>query len=591
MPAERRPGIDPDLPPLRAGRMFALLRPYRWPLAGAGILLLLTTGIGLALPLAIRQLIDSVFVQGDARLLNAVAIGLLALFALQAVASFGQSYLVSAAGERLGMDLSQRLVTHLLRLSLRYHDTHKAGELMTLVGSDALLVRSGTMETALPLLSQVVTLVGSVGVASFLNWRLTLVVLVAGVGTAGIAVLLGRRIRAATLLGREQLGQATAVLNESLATLRIVKAFGRETYENDRFRDRMLEVLRVSLRRARIQSTLGPLIGLVSFSALTAVLWFGGREVLAARLTAGELIAFLIYLVMVAGPIGALSRLYAHLQQALGAGQRIFALLDEAPQIVDRPGAIALPTAAGRVAFERVSFRYAPDRPVVDDVTFTVEPGQTVALVGPSGAGKTTLIALLLRLYDVTAGRITVGNVDIRDATQESLRAGMALVPQEPVLFGASVAENIRYGRLDATAAAIERAARAANAHDFVAALPQGYDTEVGERGVQLSAGQRQRIAIARAILRDPALLLLDEATASLDNESEYLVQEALDRLMQGRTTIVVAHRLTTVERADRIVVLDAGRVVEQGTPAELVTSQGLYHRLLTRTFAAVAPL
>ena len=571
--------------PLR--RLFALLHPYRLQLLGAGALLLLSTAAGLLFPLGLQQLIDSVFVSRDARLLNIVALGLLLLFVLQAVATFWQGYLAASAGERMGKDLTVRLVDHLLRLSLRDFDTRRTGELMSVVGADTLLVRMGTMETVLPLASQLLTLAGSIAVAAYLNWRLTLVVLVVAPVTAGLALVVGRRVRAATAVGQEELAQATAVLNEALSSVRVVKAFGMEEYETGRFRARIAEVLRHSLRRVRIQSAFGPVITLLMFCAITAVLWFGGREVLAGRLTAGELVAFLVYLVLVAGPLGALGRLWTQLQQALGGAQRVFALLDTSPLVVDRPGATVLPPPSGRFAFEEVSFAYAPDRPALESVSFRAEAGQTVALVGPSGAGKSTAAALLLRLYDVTEGRVTVDERDVRDVTQASLRATMALVPQEPVLFGASVAENIRYGRLGASAADVQRAARAANAHEFVLALPHGYDTPVGERGVQLSAGQRQRVAIARAILRDPRILLLDEATAALDNEFEFLVQEALERLMEGRTTLVIAHRLTTVEHADRIVVLDRGRVVEQGAPAGAGRRGGLYRRLLTRDFAS----
>ncbi|MGH2368878.1 MAG: ABC transporter ATP-binding protein, partial [Chloroflexota bacterium] len=396
---EQRPSVDPTLPPVQATRLFALLLPYRWQLAAAGLLLLISTGIGLLFPLGIRQLIDSVFVAGDERLLNLVALGLLALFVVQAIANFWQSYLVASTGERLGAEISARLVRHILGLSLRFFDTRKTGDIMSVLASDVMLVRSGTLGTALPLLSQVVTLVGSVGVALFLNWRLTLVVLVVAPAVAGLGMALGRRIRAVTVQGQEHLGQAGAVLNEALSSARVVKAFGREPYEAQRYGDRLREVLRYGLRGARYQSTMGPVMGLLAFSAMTAVLWFGGREVLAGRLTAGELVAFLIYLIMVAGPIGALSRLYAQLQQALGAAQRVFALLDERPEIADRPGTTILQAPEGRVAFEGVSFEYAPDRPALIDVSFTVEPGQTVALVGPSGAGKTTAMALLLRLY------------------------------------------------------------------------------------------------------------------------------------------------------------------------------------------------
>jgi len=574
-------------PPVPTERLLAFLRPYHWGLLAAGLLLLLDTVTGLAFPLGIRQLIDSAFITGDTHRLNVVAVVLLGLFGVQAIASAAQTYLTSAIGERLITDLRIRLAGHVLRLSLSYYDRHQTGDVVSVVSNDVGLMRQGLLDAVLQFIPQIIRLLGSLALAAFLNWRLALVVVVVGPIAGGMAVFIGRRVRAMTKTSLDELGRATAVLSEALAGPRVVKAFSREAYETQRYVERIHDVLKAGLERSRIQAMLSPITGLLFAWATVAVLWFGGREVIAGRLTPGELVAFIIYFGGVAGPVAQLSRLYTQLQQALGAAQRVFDLLDEPADVVDRPSATVLVAGEGRVVFDGVTFAYAPDRPVLNDISFSIEPGQTLALVGPSGAGKTTTIALLLRLYDVTGGAILVDGQNIGDVTQASLRAGIALVPQEPVLFSASIAENIRYGRIEATDADIEEAARAANAHQFIATLPLGYASPVGERGVQLSVGQRQRVAIARAILRDPRILLLDEATASLDNESEYLVQEALGRLMAGRTTLVVAHRLTTVERADRIVVLDGGQIVEQGTPAALVAAGGLYHRLLTRSFAA----
>ncbi len=582
---EQRPGVSKDLPPVSARRLFSILWPYRGRLALSGLLMLYTAGVGLVFPLGVKQLIDSALTDADSAQLNWVAVALVVMFLSESIASFVQGYVSGGTGERLGNDLGLKVADHLLSLPMRYYDRNRSGDILAVVGSDVTLVRSGTLGTALPLLSQVVRLGGSVAIAFYLNWRLAMIVVVITPLVMGIAITAGRRVRALSRETQQGIGEATAVLNEVLANIRVVKSFGREPHERARYWERMARVLQLGLRRTLVDSAVGPVITFLSFGAITAVLWFGGQEVLAGRLSAGDLVAFLIYLLGVAAPIGILTRLYTQLQQALGAAQRIFALIDEPVEVADRSDARSLPSGAGLVEFRDVHFAYAEDRPVLHGLDIRVEPGQTCAVVGPSGAGKTTTIGLLLRLYDVTGGAVVVDGCDVRDATQASLRESMALVPQEPVLFATTVGDNIRYGRLDATDDEVVTAARAANAHDFVSRLPSGYATEVGERGVQLSAGQRQRIAIARAILRNPRILLLDEATASLDNESEYLVQEALDRLMRDRTTIVVAHRLTTIENADQIVVLDGGRCVESGNHLDLLDRKGLYARLWTRSF------
>ncbi len=573
-----------------ARRLLALARPHWQRLALAGFCLLLATGCSLALPLVVRLLTDTIFVHHDLVGLQRVCVLLVLVVVGSAVFGFGRGYFLSYAGNRIIADLRVRLYSHLQDLSLSFYDEHHTGELMSRLTADTALVQTVVTDNLLSLVQQVVTLVVVVILVLVLDWRLAALTLAVAPLLAITAMMVGRRTRHLSEKAQESLGQASIVVQETLSAVRIVRAFAREAYEIGRYSAAIDRSVTVSVTAARLNAFLGAVMTTAASGAAVLVLWVGGHEVIAGRLTPGGLISFLFYLFMLAGPLQTLASLYGSFQQALGGAARIFALLDVVPSIVDAPGAPALPPVRGYVALRDVSFAYHSEGPaVLEGVTLEVQAGQTVALVGPSGAGKTTLISLLPRYYEPQAGHIFIDDHDIAAVTMQSLRAVIALVPQEPTLFGGTVRENIAYGRLNATQAEVEAAARTANAHGFIMLLPRGYDSVIGERGVKLSGGQRQRLAIARAVLKDPRLLLLDEATSALDNESEALVQEALERLMAGRTTIVIAHRLTTVERADLIVVLDGGRVVEQGTHQDLLAQGGLYYRLAMRDFAAPA--
>jgi len=564
-------------------RLLRFVGPYRWNMAIAAALLIVSTALGLVWPQVVQRVLDQGLQQPD--LLNVLVVILIAVLLVRAVIDGGRQFLMAYTGERVIFDLRMAIVTHLQSLSLSFYNQRKTGDLMSHVTSDATLVHGVITQTIIQVLGQVLTLAGGIAVIFLMNWRLALLTLVVAPPIGIIGQFLGRRIRDISREAQDAQGEAVGVLQEALAEVRVVQAFTREDYEATRFRDKLMVMFRKSIERSRLGATMFPLIGFLGFGSSIVVLWYGGHLVAAGELTAGQLVAFLLYMNMVAGPVGGLASMWTQVQQAFGAADRIFALLDTEPEVRDLPGAVPIGPIRGEIEFDDVSFRYGDGPPVFEHLSTVFRESETTALVGPSGAGKTTLVNLVGRFYDPVAGRVCVDGRDVREVTIRSLREQIAVVPQEPILFGDTIRENIRYGRLDASQAEIEDAAKAANATEFIARLPKGMDTIVGERGVRLSVGQRQRIAIARAILRDARILLLDEATSSLDNESEFLVQQALDRLMRGRTTIVIAHRLSTVERADRILVLDRGSIVEEGTHAELLTKSGLYHRLYTRRF------
>ena len=582
MPTDATPSVRRSPRKLWAAlrRIWAFAWPYRWRLAAAMVLAMLSSVVWLVVPLGLRELLDAVFEQSDGALLNRLTLALLVLFLLQAVFSFTGFYLLEWTGERVVADLRQRIYRHLHRLGLRFYTNQRTGDLTSRLTNDVGKIREAVTSALVDSLTQTLTLLGSVALMVLLNWRLSLVIFVVVPVATLAARVFGRKIRELARRVQDQLADTTAIAEEAIGAIRVVKAFGRAPYETQRYHDAVEALFETARYKVLIAKLFGSVIGLLFMGALTAIFWYGGREVLAGRLTTGDLVAFVFYAFNIARSVGGMSRLYATFNSAAGATERLFELLDAAPDVPEPADPTPLPEVTGRVSFEGVDFAYADGLPVLHGITLTVDAGETVALVGPSGAGKTTLLNLIPRFYDVTAGALTIDGVDVRDVDPQALRQHMAIVPQEVHLFGTSVRENIRYGRLEATDDEVEAAARAANAHDFIAELPDGYDAQVGERGVKLSAGQRQRISIARAILRDARILLLDEATSALDASSEALVQEALDRLMQDRTTFIIAHRLSTVRDVDRILVVQDGQIVEQGPHEALVQQEGLYQEL-----------
>ena len=561
-------------------RLLTYLWPYWKRLLVSVICMLFVSASNLIVPWIIKDMVDDVLMAKNVQMLYAIIVAILVIFAIRGLTTFGHRYLMGYIGQRVITDLRARLFAHLQKLSISYYDKRRTGEIMSNLTNDIQALQTAIVDNFITLVQESAIFLGSFASMIYLQWKLTALCLVIVPLVSFTIKFFGKKLHSSGGVVQERLADVTSMLQETIMGVRIVRSFNRTAHEIERFRAVNESNFKANVKTIQQSSQLTPFVEFFSALAVVAIIWYGGMSVIDGVMTSGELIAFLIYAINLANPTRRVAEAFGNIQKSLAAADRIFAILDTKPEVAEKVGAPLLTVGKGRVEFRHVAFYYEEGNPVLTDVNFTAEPGQTVAIVGPSGSGKTTIANILPRFYDVTGGEVLIDGTDIRDVTIGSLREAIGLVPQDTLLFNTTIKNNILYGRLDANDEEIWAAVRAANAETFIRALPDGIETKVGDRGLMLSGGQRQRIAIARALLKNPAILILDEATSALDTESEKIVQDALDKLMIGRTSFVIAHRLSTIRGADQILVINHGVIAERGTHDELMEKGGLYHEL-----------
>ena len=563
-------------------RFLPFLRPYLSRMVLAGLLVMGVAAINLTLLRLAGTLWDIITVQRDQPKMTDMILILLGLVVLQGLCSMGHSYLTAWISQRIIADFRRHLFGHLHTLSVSFFARRRTGELLSRLMNDVTVIQSVVTETPIDGAKQLVTFVGGITFLLVMNWQLCLLILVLLPLLVLAAKFFGRKLKSLSTSIQDHTAAMSTLIEEVISGIRVVKSFVQTQREETRFALQVEQTLALTMRKAGVMAVFIPVISLLTFSAAAAVLWYGGQQVIDGSVSPGDLFAFVLFAGILIGPFSSAARVFAQVREAQGATQRVFEILDTRAEVSDSPTATTLSSISGHIRADHIGFAYDPRRPVLTDVSFEAKPGELIAIVGPTGAGKTTVMNLLHRFYDPTEGSITIDGQDLRHVTMDSWYRQISLVPQETILFGGTILDNIRYGNEKATQEEVVAASRAAHAHDFIMSFPDQYQTIVGEKGINVSGGQRQRIAIARAIVKNPRILLLDEATSALDGESERLVQEALEQLMKGRTTFVIAHRLTTIQRADRILVFNKGRLVETGTHAELMDQKGLYQYLYT---------